>query len=821
MYYIGGDFNADLLKSNSDISIKDFMNLTYSLGCIPLITHPTRITTTSSTLLDHVYTNNVVGEHKSFILVEDVSDHLPVMVCSNLSLPKSEKSTVTLIRDTKNFEVEKFLDKLTEGMELLGDIKEECIDNYTEKFIDIFHKTLNIHAPLRKQSRKETKLKNKPWLSKGILISIQQKNLLYKRALKLNDSSTWAQYKVYRNKLTHIKEYAKRLYIKNLVNDNKHDTSSLWKIINKIIHLKNVKKNNIPNKMYASKSESAQGPQAISNLFNKYFIEIGVNLASTIKTPAIIDGKFNATSLIQSSCNSFVLEPIVEEEAVNYIRAMNPSKSTGRHGIPAKYIKMSGSVIAPVLTNIFNACISTGYFPKVLKIAEVVPIFKKGERELCSNYCPISILNPFAKLFEKCLLDQLNNYFVSNNLISPNQYGFKKNCSTNEAVLDIYNKLLDNMDKKLITCSIFLDLRKAYDTIDHTILIKKVEKYGIIGLPLQLLASYLTDRQQYTIVNQYKSKSRDVICGIPQGSTLGPLLFNIYINDLPLASNSTIHLFADDTNLTLSHSNVSTLQQNINDELVNVSNWFKVNKLSINFNKTEFMVVTTKQNKPELKVSIDNNPIKQSHHIKYLGVFIDDNLNWKQQIKEQCSKVARGSWALNQLKHFVDEQTLRSVYHCLIYSHLQHCISSWGTASKSTLAPLFILQKRSIRLLTGSGYREYTNPLFYRAKCLKLKDIYSLETAKLMYKIHNNVLSFANTDKFNLIKNCYTHKTRFSHKNNFFLPRTRTRLGQKSLSFAGIKIWNEIPSSMKEVSFYRFKKAVKAHFLSNYETDKS
>ena len=219
-----------------------------------------------------------------------------------------------------------------------------------------------------------------------------------------------------------------------------------------------------------------------------------------------------------------------------------------------------------------------------------------------------------------------------------------------------------------------------------------------------------------------------------------------------LPQNSTIHLFADDTNLTLSHSYVSTLQQNINNELVNVSNWFKLNKLSIYFNKIEFMIVTTKQNKPELKVSIHNNLIKQSHHIKYLGVLIDDNLIWKQQINEQCLKVARGSWALNQLKHFVDEQTRQSVYHCLIYSHLQYCISSWGTASKSTLAPLFILQKRSIRLLTGSGYQEHTNPLFYRAKCLKLKDIYSLETAKLMYKIRNNVLSFANLDKFNLQK---------------------------------------------------------------------
>ena len=176
-------------------------------------------------------------------------------------------------------------------------------------------------------------------------------------------------------------------------------------------------------------------------MFNKYFTEIGFNLASTIETLTIIDGKFNATSLTQSSCNSFFLEPIVEEEEVNYIRGMKPSKSTGRNGIPAKYIKMSASVIASVLTNIFNARISTGYFPKVLKTAKVVPIFKKSERELYSNYRPISILNPFAKLFEKCLLDQLNNYFVSNNLISPNQYGFKKNCLTNEADLDTYNKL--------------------------------------------------------------------------------------------------------------------------------------------------------------------------------------------------------------------------------------------------------------------------------------------------------------------------------------------------------------------------------------------
>ena len=193
----------------------------------------------------------------------------------------------------------------------------------------------------------------------------------------------------------------------------------------------------------------------------------------------------------------------------------------------------------------------------------------------------------------------------------------------------------------------------------------------------------------------------------------------------------------------------------------------------------------------------------------YLFVFVEYLCNRSPKIKTKNIKNYSSILAIVNHWNWLDDlPSLRSVYHCLIYSHLQYCISSWGTASKSTSAPPFILQKRSIRLLTGSGYREHTNPLFYRAKCLKLKDIYSLETAKLMYKIHNNVLSFANSDKFNLIKNCYTHKTRLSHKNNFFLPRTRTRLGQKSLSFAGIKIWNKIPSSLKEVSFYRFKKAV-------------
>ena len=173
-----------------------------------------------------------------------------------------------------------------------------------------------------------------------------------------------------------------------------------------------------------------------------------------------------------------------------HIRGLDSSKSTGIDGIPIKYIKMAATVITPKLTQLFNICIKKGYFPQALKIAETVPIFKKGNRENCCNYRPISILIPFAKIFEKCLHEQFNKFFIKNELISSQQYGFQKNYSTSDAVVDIYNKLIKNIENEVITCSIFLDLAKAYDTIDHRILIAKLEKYGIRGVPLQLMKSF-------------------------------------------------------------------------------------------------------------------------------------------------------------------------------------------------------------------------------------------------------------------------------------------------------------------------------------------
>ena len=353
----------------------------------------------------------------------------------------------------------------------------------------------------------------------------------------------------------------------------------------------------------------------------------------------------------------------------------------------------------------------------------------------------------------------------------------------------IYEDFVRGVESKEITCSVFLDLKKAFDTVDHNILIKKLNCYGVRGLPLKFLSSYLTNRQQYTVVHQAESSVKSVSCGVPQGSTLGPLLFLIYINDLPNACNLRIRLFADDASLTMSNKSKTLLENHMNNELIKVDEWLKTNKLSLNYDKTEILVVNkSKSRGGSLNIRIGKNDIAQVKHVKYLGVIIDEDLSWKPHIHNQCSKIAHGNWALTNLRKYVNLSTLKCAYYGLIYPHLQHCSSLWGQASKTSLKPVQTLQNKALKIMINTRWHHSASPLYQTLQLLKFDDIVKLQLAKIMHSVHNNNISnlyfgFFKVEKF------HHYCTRTSINSNLVQTSARTEKGKSTISFSGPKIW--------------------------------
>ena len=554
-----------------------------------------------------------------------------------------------------------------------------------------------------------------------------------------------------------------------------------------------------------------------------FFCNIGPELANSIKGP---EGKSYKDYLKQNILCSFAFSTVDTDYIKKMIASLKSKSSFGHDGVSGILLKHLSPEIYKVLTCIINQSLMTGIFPSSLKIAKISPIYKKEDPHLTDNYRPISLLPVISKVFEKVAFNQVYDYFNENNLLYKSQYGFRKKHSTELAGLEFNDKIVNYLDKGQLPLAIFLDLSKAFDTIDHDILIRKLHFYGMAGNSLNWFKSYLTNRKQYVQFKDSISSYSMIKTGVPQGSILGPLLFIIYMNDIAQVTDKFYFtIYADDTTLIAPICTFSvndkhdfdTISLNINAELKLITDWLALNKLSLNAKKTKMMVFHYPQKRisnMKLKLLINRTQIEQVKEFCFLGVVFDECLTWKAHVQKIGGKISMANGTLSRLKKFIPQEVLKIIYNSLILPHLNFGILLWGHNSKR----IFRLQKWAVRAVTSSKYNAHTNPIFQKLRLIKLEDIRNLSYLKFHYKYTKNELPRYFDNMFDQKFPCHDYPTR--NKSEPLPAEWKKQAAKRSIRYSLLPAIKCLPKELKidykDIKLYALAKKAKNIFVDSY-----
>lgn len=725
-----GDINIDILSEDSST----YLNLMASHGLLPSHNLVTR--DASGTCLDHVFLKTTTSAI-TLVPQTTLTDHKSVLFFLNYKLNRVNMSRTQTIVDYNKIKTDLELLNLQPIYNCLNPNQSlNFFVNAIQTIVD--NNTTVIKYPCRKQTIK-------PWITPGLLKCIQNRDKLHAKCKKDSDNIIIVtSYRRYRNFCNLLLKKIKTQYEKSQLEKAGNNNKKIWEILKSVTSTVKVK-----NTSQDLLSNAPTPEQAVNNV-NVYFSNVGKNLAQKINN-------YNLSKPISKtkSLHSFCLLETDQEELESLISSLKTDCSVGIDKISSKILKQNKDILIKPLLHIFNQCLELACFPTILKTSIIIPIHKGGDRDRVENYRPISILPSISKLLEKLINNRLTKYLEHNKILSDNQFGFRGGKSTEDAVLKLTNYISSNLDKGKKCLSVFLDLAKAFDTVSVPILLQKLDDIGVRGIQLQLFQDYLNNRTQHVKIGSHLSSEQPAGqgYGVPQGSILGPTLFLIYINDLCALTTlrGTIVSYADDTALLFSADNWDEVFRTAQEGLNLVTNWLQENYLTLNAEKTKFLTFSIRSNtQPDHTFSLTAHSchsnsssndckcvsLQKTETIKYLGVLIDQHLNFKPHINLLTSRVRKLIYVFKNLRHIAQPHILKRVYFSLCQSLISYCITSWGGAPKTNLLPLEIAQRAVLKVCTFRNFLYPTHLLYEHCQVLSVRQLFILQS---MLKQHSSV----------------------------------------------------------------------------------
>ena len=624
---------------------------------------------------------------------------------------------------------------------------------------------------------------------------------------KYRTPAYYSLYKETRNNVTRLKRSAVKSYFKKKCSGGTRN-KDFWKTIRPFHCRKSLNRSEI----YLREGEEiVTNEKHLCSIFNDFFSNIGSDIGvkenNNHPIEIIIDNYKEHKSIakilsLKIDKNSFSLRPINITTMKKYICKLKVRKSCGYDDIPASFIKVLKNDLAECLTVLVNKCISQSVFPSQMKLSNITPVHKKKDRLEKDNYRSINLLPIISKLLENAINDQIYEYM--SNIFHTLLSGFRKKHGCKDILCKLTEDWRKALDNKHNIGVLAIDLSKAFDCMPHGLLLAKMYHYGIDIAACQLIKSYLHDRKQRVKIGTHVSPWTSVTKGVPQGSILGPLLFNIFINDLMLLDiKSAIYNYADDNTITYIHDDLGTIKYALQRDTTVIMDWFELNMMRANPEKFQLMFLG-KSAVPNDYINLNGTIIHATSDISVLGVEFDDTLDFSKHISTLCSKVSKQINALVRLKNLLDTESRMALYNSYIRCNFDYCSTVWMFTNKSNLQKLDKLNERAIRMVHNEYGSDYID-LLSQTKSHNIYNMCLKTLAVEMYKVRNNISPDYLMNLF--VINCPVYG--FRDTNTFSLPHFNTkRYGYHSMQYIGSKLWNDIHVSLKDSDLCNFKRCI-------------